>query len=103
MPWRRIVDFFVNKLFLARARVAGGLLWANVAFSSYHSFTHGLHFVVNNVGMVFFFAIAANEVGPLSSVRRAAVPLFAATGGMVLPALLYLVVSRPRPVGSSSG
>jgi Na+/H+ antiporter NhaA len=109
MPWRPIVDFFVNKLFLARARAAGGLLWANVAFSSYH-FTHGLHIVVNDVGMVFFFAIPAKDVfeatlpgGPLSSMRRAAVPLFAATGGMVVPALLYLVVSRPRRVGSSSG
>jgi hypothetical protein len=29
MPWRRIVDFFVNKLVLARARAAGGLLWAD--------------------------------------------------------------------------
>jgi Na+:H+ antiporter, NhaA family len=110
MPWRHIVDFFVNNAILVVLGAAGGLLWANVAFSNYHWFTHGLHFVVNDVETVFLFAIAANQVfedmlpgGPLSSVRRSAVPLFAATGGMVVPALLYLAVSRPRPVGSSSG
>ena len=80
---------------------AGGLLWANVAFRSYHWFTHGLHFVVNDVGMVFFFAIAANEVGPQSSVRCAAIPLFAATGRRVVPALLYLVVTSRQGVGGS--
>lgn len=59
-----------------------------------------LHFWVNDVGMVFFFAIAAKEVfeatlpgGPLSSPRRAAVPLVAAAGGMVVPALLYVLLA----------
>jgi NhaA family Na+:H+ antiporter len=48
--------------------------------------------------MVFFFAIATKEVfeatlpgGPLSSPRQAAVPLFAAVGGMVAPASFYLI------------
>jgi hypothetical protein len=55
--------FLVNNSILLVLGAAGGLLWANVAFSSYHWFTHGLHFVVNDVGMVFFFAITAKERG----------------------------------------
>ena len=100
MSWRRIVDYFVDNSILLVFGAAGGLLWANVAFSSYDKLTRGLHFVVNDVGMVFFFAIAAKEVfeatlpgGPLSSVRRAAVPLVAAAGGMVVPALLYVALT----------
>ena len=47
--------------------------------------------------MALFFAIAGKEVweatfpgGPLSNARRAAVPLIAAVGGMVGPALIFL-------------
>src|SRR5829696_890260 len=97
MPWRRIVNFFIDNSILLLLGGAGGLLWANVALNSYDRFTHALHFIVNDIAMAFFFAIAAKEVfeatlpgGPLSSVRRAAVPLFAAAGGMLVPALLYL-------------
>jgi NhaA family Na+:H+ antiporter len=96
-PWRRVVDWFIDNSFLLVLGAAGGLLWANVAFSSYDRFAHALHFAVNDIGMVFFFAIAAKEVfeatlpgGPLSSVRRAAVPLLAAAGGMLAPALIYI-------------
>jgi NhaA family Na+:H+ antiporter len=96
-PWRRVVDWFIDNSFLLVLGAAGGLLWANVAYSSYDRFAHALHFAVNDIGMVFFFAIAAKEVfeatlpgGPLSSVRRAAVPLLAAAGGMLAPALIYI-------------
>jgi NhaA family Na+:H+ antiporter len=51
---------------------------------------------VNEIGMVFFFALAAKEVleatlpgGSLASARRAFAPLAAAIGGMVAPALIY--------------
>lgn len=60
---------------------------------------HLLHFWVNDVGMVFFFALAAKEVfeatlpgGPLASARRASSPLAAAVGGMAAPALIYMVL-----------
>jgi Na+/H+ antiporter NhaA len=38
------------------------VVWANLDFSSYDRITHPLHFWVNDVGMVFFFALAAKEV-----------------------------------------
>lgn len=83
------------------------LIWANVDLESYDHFTHGpLHFIVNDIGMVFFFALAAKEIiearlpgGPLASTREAAVPLLAALGGMIAPAGIYalLVMTIERP------
>jgi NhaA family Na+:H+ antiporter len=76
------------------------LTWANIDSASYDEVAHQLHFWVNDVGMVFFFAVAAKEVfeatlpgGPLSSAGRAAVPLLAAAGGMVVPAVLYAALT----------
>jgi Na+:H+ antiporter, NhaA family len=90
--WRSIVDNSV--LLVAGAVVA--LVWANLQHESYARFSHALHFVVNDIGMVFFFALATKEIveamlpgGALSSPREAAVPLFAAIGGMAAPAALY--------------
>jgi NhaA family Na+:H+ antiporter len=76
---------------------AVALVWANTAHDSYERFAHALHFVVNDVGMVFFFGLATKEVveatapgGALHTWRRAALPVVATTGGMLGPALIYL-------------
>ena len=68
---------FDNSLLLLAGTVAA-VLWANLDPSSYDRVAHPLHFWVNDVGMVFFFALAAKEVfeatlpgGPLASPRRA--------------------------------
>jgi Na+:H+ antiporter, NhaA family len=75
------------------------LAWANLAHDSYERLTTPFHFVVNDIGMAFFFALAAKEVveataprGALHSPRRAALPLTAAIGGMAGPALIYLAL-----------
>src|SRR5881396_1452579 len=77
------------------------LAWANTFAVSYARFAHALEFSVNDVGMVFFFALAAKEVveatapgGALHTWRRAGLPVVAAAGGMAAPALLYVVVVR---------
>ena len=83
------------------------IVWANVEPLSYLRFTHYLHFTVNDIGMAFFFALAAKEVteatapgGALHSPRRAAMPLAAAVGGMLGPALIFvgltIVLDRPN-------
>src|SRR5204863_3556030 len=53
----------------------------------------------NDVGMVFFFGLAAKEVveatlpgGALHPWRRAAMPVVAAVGGMLAPALIYIAI-----------
>src|SRR5687768_11636230 len=101
MTWRGAIAFIIDRSLLLVIGAVAGLVWANVAPESYEHLVHTWHFAVNDIGMVFFFAIAAKEVfeatlpgGSLSSVRRAAVPLFAATGGMIVPALLYLALVR---------
>ena len=73
------------------------LVWANVSASSYGRFAHLLEFPVNDIGMVFFFALATKEVveatcpgGALHTWRRAALPVVSAVGGMVGPAVIYL-------------
>jgi Na+:H+ antiporter, NhaA family len=75
------------------------LVWANTALDSYERFSHAFEFLVNDVGMVFFFALAAKEVveatspgGALHTWRRGALPVAAAAGGMVAPALIYLLL-----------
>jgi NhaA family Na+:H+ antiporter len=85
-----------NSLLLVVGTIAA-VAWANLDLASYDAVAHPLHFWVNDVGMVFFFALAAKEVfeatlpgGPLASPRRAFSPLAAAVGGMVAPALIYV-------------
>src|SRR5580765_16010 len=90
--WAVVID---NSLLLIAGTLAA-LVWANTSFASYEHFAHALHFAVNDIGMVFFFALAAKEIvdatlpgGPLASFRQAGVPLMAAVGDMIVPAGLY--------------
>ncbi len=92
------------------------LIWANIDYGSYHHFvefviwdhapighlhdghrTLTLHYLVNDILMALFFAIAAKEVweavilknGSLRG-KKAATPLFATAGGMFGPIGVYL-------------
>jgi NhaA family Na+:H+ antiporter len=113
----RLIRFMLENSLLLVLGAAAGLLWANLAPDSYHHLLHfalfensfigeledgarviSAHFVVNDVLMALFFAIAAKEVweallpgGALQDLRKAASPMFATLGGMVGPALVYLV------------
>lgn len=106
MPRARLIELLIDRPVLLVVGAAAALLWANLAPDSYAHAVHPLHFVVNDIAMVFFFALAAKEVfeatlpgGALESPRRAAVPLIAAVGGMAVPAVTYLalgaVAERP--------
>jgi Na+:H+ antiporter, NhaA family len=95
--YRLLVDN--SALLLVGALIALG--WANLGPVSYAAFAHALHFAANDIGMVFFFALAAKEVfeatlpgGPLGSRRSAALPLLAASGGMLGPALLFIAIAH---------
>ncbi|HYO81612.1 MAG TPA: Na+/H+ antiporter NhaA, partial [Bryobacteraceae bacterium] len=63
------------------------------------TFSHDLHFWVNDALMALFFFVVGLEikrellVGELASPRRAALPIIAAVGGVVVPALLYTAVN----------
>ena len=96
-----------NSMFL----IAGTMLalfmanYSNYSSHSYHEIIHhtvtgkiNFHFIVNDILMCFFFALAAKEIwesllpgGALSSAKKAATPLLATAGGILGPAGLYIL------------
>lgn len=89
------------------AGVIYALIWANFAPESYQHFVHNeiignfsLHFFVNDVFMVFFFAIATVEItqsllpgGDLNPLKRSINPIMATFGGVLGPAIVYLLLN----------
>ncbi len=103
---RQATKTFIDNSGLLVLGTALAILWANLDHDSYVAVSHPLHFAVNDIGMAFFFALAAKEVteatapgGPLHSPRSAAMPLAAAVGGMLGPALIFtalrIAIGRP--------
>jgi Na+:H+ antiporter, NhaA family len=99
-----------------------GIIWANSPWSEsyFHlwetpvgvvfaerNFNANLHLVINDALMVVFFVLVGLEikrellVGELSTRQSAALPIVAAAGGMLVPALLYLSTNASGP--SSDG
>jgi len=97
------------------------LIWANSPFYlSYEHFVHfpiilklgdfslntSLHYVVNDGLMVIFFFVVGLEIkrelycGELSSPKKAALPMIAALGGMIVPALFYYYFNQ-QGIGKS--
>jgi NhaA family Na+:H+ antiporter len=93
------------------------LAWANSPWSGWYSslwhtpfgvrlgpweFERDLHFWINDGLMTVFFFVVGLEIrreihrGELAELRRAALPLAAALGGMLAPAALYLVFNHGR-------
>ncbi len=116
----RVWNFVASYSLLLIAGASVALLWVNVDANSYHDFvefvlidnsiighpheegghitrTLTLHYLVNDVLMALFFAIAAKEVwealilenGALRG-RKAITPLIATAGGMLGPVVVYL-------------
>jgi NhaA family Na+:H+ antiporter len=91
------------------------IVWANSAFAdSYHHlwelqlsigfdqyiFNQPLHIWINDGLMVIFFFVIGLELkrefmdGELSSAKKAALPMVAALGGMIVPALFYFSINQ---------
>lgn len=116
----RVWDFITNYSVLLVSGALVALVWANTHSESYNHFVHfvlipdffigaaheshgeftrslTLQYLVNDVLMAFFFAIAAKEVweavilknGSLRG-KKAATPLIATLGGMIGPISIYL-------------
>jgi NhaA family Na+:H+ antiporter len=100
------------------------LAWANSPFAeSYHHLWHtyvkidvggiglnySLHHWINDGLMVIFFFVVGLEikrellVGELSSVKKAALPIAAALGGMIFPALIYTIFNLGSESASGWG
>jgi Na+:H+ antiporter, NhaA family len=118
----RVWNFITTYSLLLITGAVLALVWANTAPDSYHALidypliekfwighphyaadgsvdyrTLTVHYLINDVLMAFFFAIAAKEVweaiilrnGSLRG-RKAATPLIATLGGMIGPVVVYL-------------
>lgn len=64
-----------------------------------HVFSRSLHFWVNDALMTIFFLVVGMEIrreiheGALSQLKQAILPLAAAAGGVLVPALIYLAIN----------
>ncbi len=67
-----------------------------------YTFERPLHFWINDGLMTIFFFVVGLEIrreifeGELQTLRRAALPLVAALGGMVVPALIYVALNTGK-------
>jgi len=87
----------LEHLLLLPLGAAIALVWVNALPESYYRVTYAIGFAVNNVAMVFFFALMTKEVveatapgGVLHPWRRAWLPVIASIGATVVPALIYV-------------
>ncbi|HPG22119.1 MAG TPA: Na+/H+ antiporter NhaA [Amaricoccus sp.] len=116
--WRFVAEYSALLILGALA----GLVWANTDAASYHAFvefplleggpighlhidaeghahrTLTVHYLINDVLMALFFAIAGKEVWEAVALRngslrgrKALTPLIATAGGMAGPAVVYLL------------
>jgi Na+:H+ antiporter, NhaA family len=113
-PFRRFAEIQSAGGILLLAVTAVALVWANSPWSEgYHHLwetpiTLGvggwalrttLHHVINDGLMAVFFFVVGLEIkremlaGELASLRRAALPMVGALGGMVVPATLYAMLN----------
>jgi len=93
----RVSGLVLDYLIALPIGCVAALLWANTRPDSYFRLAHAAAFLVNDVGMVFFFALITKEVveatlpgGDLHPWRRAALPVAAAIGGAVVSVAFYL-------------
>ncbi len=84
------------------------LIWANRDPESYARFLYdhfigplSFHFLTNDIFMVFFFGIATVEItqsllpgGDLHPIKKSVNPLLATLGGIIGPALVYLMLNH---------
>jgi NhaA family Na+:H+ antiporter len=92
----RALHYLTGHYLLLPLGAVMALIWANVAPFSYFTTAHALAFPVNEIAMVLFFGLVAQEVfeemrpgGALHQWRRWVVPMIGAVFGLTLAALAY--------------
>ena len=123
-PFREFASTSASGGVLLMGAAAVALIWANSPFSATYAelwatklsitigdvtISESLLHVVNDGLMAIFFLVVGLElkrevlVGELASIRRATLPIAAAIGGAVLPAVIFLVVSGGGAAGRGWG
>ena len=119
-PIQRILAIEATSGGVLLAATVAALVWANVWGASYEALWHApmglelgpwsisrpLHFWINDGLMTIFFLLVGLEIrreifeGELASVRKAALPLAAAAGGMLVPAAIFAALNAGRPTAA---
>jgi NhaA family Na+:H+ antiporter len=123
-PFRRFASTASAGGIVLLAATAVALVWANSpAAESYHhlwetpltlgvgewSARWTLHHLINDGLMAVFFFVVGLEIkreilaGELKTLRTASLPMVAALGGMVVPALIYAAINRGGPGAAGWG
>ncbi len=115
-PIQRILAIEAASGLVLLAATLIALVWANLASGSYAALWHTpigarlgpwafeqpLHFWVNDGLMTVFFFVVGLEIrreifeGELATLRKAALPLAAAVGGMLVPAAIFAALNAGR-------
>ena len=93
----RAIRFAADRYLILPLGALAAIAWANSRPESYFAFAHAWSFAVNDVAMVFFFALITEEFieatvpgGALHTWRRVALPVAGAVGGVAGSAIAYL-------------
>jgi NhaA family Na+:H+ antiporter len=121
MPARAFTRFLTSQYsgaLLLLLATAGAMFLANSSYAKdYWDFLHGdIGFALGNISlhmtvghwindglMVLFFLVVGLEIkrellgGELSTRSKAALPILCAIGGVVVPALIYILINRAEP------
>jgi Na+:H+ antiporter, NhaA family len=119
-PIQRILAIEAASGVVLLTTTVAALVWANAWGPSYGALWHApmgfdlgpwslsrpLHFWINDGLMTIFFLVVGLEIrreifeGTLTSVRKAALPLSAAVGGMLVPAAIFAALNVGRPTSA---
>lgn len=123
-PIQKFMDVEASTGVLLLIMAAAAMIWANSAWSesyftlwhTYVDFSFGpIHFheslqhVVNDALMAIFFFVVGLEIkrevvlGRLRDPKAAALPIMGAAGGMIIPALVYVVLVMGSPGEALNG
>jgi NhaA family Na+:H+ antiporter len=123
-PFQEFADLEASGGILLISCTVAALIWANSPWAgSYFHLWHTnltvgfagrqlsepLHFWINDGLMALFFLLVGLEikretlVGELASLRKAALPMAAALGGMIVPAGLYALLNHGGPGAAGWG
>lgn len=123
-PLERFVESATGSGILLIVLTVVALIVANTPLHEhYHHFIHqhlmvqfgdwkidlSLHHWVNDALMAIFFYLVGLEikyevlVGELSSIKKAVLPIMAAVGGMLVPALMYFLINQNTPAQNGWG
>jgi Na+:H+ antiporter, NhaA family len=114
LPIQRFIHIQGISSIVLLAAALMALIWANSPWQeSYHHVWEmelslsrlnlPVHAWINDALMAIFFFLVGMEIkheivhGELADIRRAALPVFGALGGMIVPALLYAVLNHGQP------